>query len=127
MDSIIGIVGKDFLIMASDLTQARSILVQKQDEDKIVKIDDTKMFAVAGEYGDRDNFVEFIRRNLKLFSLNTDLELSTKAVASFTQDEMAQSLRRNPYMANLLLGGYDEGEGASLYMIDYLGTRLSCL
>eukprot|EP01129_Flabellula_baltica_P017101 TRINITY_DN9377_c0_g1_i1.p1 TRINITY_DN9377_c0_g1~~TRINITY_DN9377_c0_g1_i1.p1 ORF type:complete len:126 (-),score=34.25 TRINITY_DN9377_c0_g1_i1:306-683(-) len=121
MDSIIGVVGKDFVLMASDLTQARSIMVQKSDEDKIVQIDDSKMFAVAGEYGDRDNFVSYITRNLKLFNLRTDLALSTKAVASFTQDEMASALRRNPYNANLLLGGYDEDDGAELYMIDYLG------
>eukprot|EP01129_Flabellula_baltica_P017102 TRINITY_DN9377_c0_g1_i2.p1 TRINITY_DN9377_c0_g1~~TRINITY_DN9377_c0_g1_i2.p1 ORF type:complete len:198 (-),score=47.52 TRINITY_DN9377_c0_g1_i2:62-655(-) len=122
MDSIIGVVGKDFVLMASDLTQARSIMVQKSDEDKIVQIDDSKMFAVAGEYGDRDNFVSYITRNLKLFNLRTDLALSTKAVASFTQDEMASALRRNPYNANLLLGGYDEDDGAELYMIDYLGS-----
>ena len=26
------------------------------------------------------------------------------------------------YLVNLLLGGYDEGVGASLYWLDYLGT-----
>ena len=30
--------------------------------------------------------------------------------------------RRNPYQVNMLLGGFDEVDGASLYFIDYLGS-----
>lgn len=32
------------------------------------------------------------------------------------------SFLQGPYQVNLLLAGYDEGVGPSLYFIDYLGT-----
>ena len=35
MDSIFGIVGKDFVLLAADCKVARSILVYKDDEDKV--------------------------------------------------------------------------------------------
>lgn len=35
---------------------------------------------------------------------------------------MAESLRKNPVMVNLLVGGHDKDEGGTLYYIDYLGT-----
>lgn len=35
MDSIFGIVGKDFVIVAADAKVVRSILVYKDDEDKV--------------------------------------------------------------------------------------------
>lgn len=32
-------------------------------------------------------------------------------------------MRKRPYQVNLLLGGYDADDGASLYYIDYMGTK----
>ena len=31
-------------------------------------------------------------------------------------------LRRGPFQVNVLMAGYDEGEGTKLYWMDYLGT-----
>ena len=36
--------------------------------------------------------------------------------------QIAESLRRNPVMVQLLVGGFDKDEGGSLYFLDYLGT-----
>lgn len=38
MDSIFGIVGKDFVLLAADCKVVRSILVYKDDEDKVRSI-----------------------------------------------------------------------------------------
>lgn len=48
--------------------------------------------------------------------------MTTNALANYTRDELAKALRRGPYEVNLLLGGYDEGKGPSLYYIDYMGA-----
>lgn len=48
--------------------------------------------------------------------------LSTSAVANFARSEMATALRKAPYYANVLIAGYDEGVGPSLYWMDYLAT-----
>ena len=36
--------------------------------------------------------------------------------------QLAKALRKGPYQANLLLAGYDEQTGPSLYFMDYLAS-----
>ena len=36
--------------------------------------------------------------------------------------QLATALRRGPYQTNLLLGGFDEKDGAALYYLDYLAS-----
>jgi hypothetical protein len=36
--------------------------------------------------------------------------------------QLAYALRKGPYQANLLLGGFDEKDGAALYFMDYLAS-----
>merc|ERR1719416_48736 len=122
MDCLLGVQGKDFVILAADSSQARGIVVLKADEDKILKLDDHKMMASAGPAGDRYQFSEFVAKNFHLHEMRTGITLDTKAAASWTRNELAHALRKNPYQVNLLIGGYDEGKGASLYFMDYLGA-----
>ena len=35
---------------------------------------------------------------------------------------MAAALRKSPFQVNVVIAGYDEEDGASLYWLDYLGT-----
>eukprot|EP00887_Chlorella_sp_A99_P006277 scaffold3.g6277.t1 len=94
----------------------------KQDEDKLVPVDGHRLFAISGEAGDRVNFSEYIIANVRLYALRNGMSLSTKAVANFTRGELAAALRRSPYNTNLLIAGFDEGSGPSLYWCDYLAT-----
>jgi len=126
MDSLFGLVGGQgedgFVLMAADTCSARSILVFKRDEDKIMDLDGTKLLANSGPTADRANFTEYIQKNMSLYALNNELSLSTHAAANYTRGQLAQALRSKPYQVNLLLGGYDEGEGSSLFWMDYFGT-----
>ncbi|GFR42700.1 hypothetical protein Agub_g3622 [Astrephomene gubernaculifera] len=122
MDFFVGIKGKDFVMVCSDTSASHSIISIKQDEDKIVPIDDHKVFCIAGEAGDRVNFSEYIIANVKLYALRNETELSTKSVANYTRGELAAALRSSPYHCNLLLAGYDKETGPALYWMDYLAT-----
>ncbi len=42
-------------------------------------------------------------------------------VASYVRSQLAESIRRNPYQANVLIAGYDN-DGPKLYWLDYLGS-----
>merc|ERR1712146_721326 len=44
------------------------------------------------------------------------------ASANFVRGELARFLRQKPYYVDLLLGGWDEDGGPSLYFIDYLAS-----
>eukprot|EP01036_Dinobryon_divergens_P033574 gene33574-43391_t len=87
MDSVFGITGDGFVILAADASAARSILVFKHDQDKIVTLDSHKLLVGAGTAADCVNFNEFIGKNMKLYELNNDIQLSTKAAANYIRGE----------------------------------------
>ena len=53
MDSVFGICGLDWVIIASDTAVNRSIFTLKHNEDKIVPISSNKLLAATGEPTDR--------------------------------------------------------------------------
>lgn len=69
-------------------------MTMKTDEDKVVPIDDHKVFAISGEAGDRVNFSEFVIANVRLYALRNGMKLTTKAVANYTRNELAIALRK---------------------------------
>ncbi|XP_043252401.1 proteasome subunit beta type-2-like [Colletes gigas] len=123
MECLIGIQFKDFVLIAADMTAARSIVVMKNDEEKIHKISDKLVMAVSGESGDTTQFSEYIGKNIQLYKIWNGYELSPKAAACFTRRKLADYLRsRTPYNVNLLMAGYDNDAGPELYFIDYLAS-----
>lgn len=121
-DLVLGIVGRGFTLIAADQSVARSIVVFKQNEDKIAVIEPNKLMACAGPVGDRVHFTEYISKNIQLYGLRTGITLSTHATAEFTRKQLAEALRKGPYEVNLLIGGFDEKSGGELYYLDYLGS-----
>lgn len=119
-----GILCNDFVILAHDNNAGRSIVRMKEDADKLFKLDDHVGIVVCGEPGDTMYFGEYIQKNIALYRMRNGYSLSPQATANYTRNELAQHIRsRHPYMANLLMGGFDvENKKASLYYMDYLGT-----
>ncbi|CAM9583396.1 unnamed protein product [Scytosiphon promiscuus] len=126
MDTLLGIAGEGFVVIAADAQVARSILLYKNDMDKIAHLADNKALASAGPQSDCVAFTEYISKNMALYELNNDVRLTTKAAANFIRGELAKALRKGPFQTQLLMGGVDkraEGKAeASLFWLDYLGT-----
>jgi 20S proteasome subunit beta 4 len=123
MDSVFGICGKDWVIVATDTAVNRSIFTLKHDEDKIMNLNSNKVLAASGEQTDRYQFTNYIQKNLQLQAYRTGVELSVEASAQFMRSELAEALRRGPYQVNSLVGGFEHSTGeAKLYWMDYLGT-----
>lgn len=124
MECLIGIRCKDFTILAHDNNAGRSIVNMKHDQDKLFKLDKQIGIVVCGEPGDTMYFGEYIQKNIALYRTRNGYTLSPQAAANYTRNELAEHIRsRHPYMANLLMGGFDiESKKASLYYMDYLGT-----
>eukprot|EP00038_Savillea_parva_P007046 m.167522 g.167522 ORF g.167522 m.167522 type:complete len:199 (+) comp12838_c0_seq1:76-672(+) len=127
MDFLIGIQGKDFVLMASDCSQARSIVVMKRDMDKSIEIAPNTLMLTSGPLGDVTAFGEYIQKNLKLNSLRNETETSPWSNANFVRHNLASALRtRDMYQVNLLLGGFgSDSEGKvtpQLYFMDHLAA-----
>ncbi|KAJ5485046.1 proteasome subunit beta type-4 [Penicillium diatomitis] len=121
---LLGITGKDFVIVAASKAIMRGPTIIKAQDDKTRQLNRHTMMAFSGEAGDTVQFAEFIQANVQLYSMRNDSELSPSAVANFVRGELASSLRsRSPYTVNLLLGGMDpHTQQPHLYWIDYLAS-----
>jgi len=118
---------KDFTMLAADQTLAHSIIVVKNDENKFFKMSENLMMATSGDAGDAMQFAEYVAKNIHLYKIRNEYELSPSAASNFIRRNLAESLRsRDPYHVNLLLGGYDKNLSRSeLYNIDYLAAKIS--
>ena len=121
METLFGMTGKGFVLMAADTNAGRSIMVFKQDEDKIHVLDDSKMLGAVGEPADRASYVEWLKANMKLYALDSGFGMGTHATANYIRSSMAANLRKRMTQANFLLAGVDE-DGPGLYFTDYLAT-----
>lgn len=93
MEALLGIQGKDFVLLAADVVVARSIVVMKSSEDKSRQLNENVVMLYSGEAGDTVQFAEYIQCNSQLYTIRHDLPLSTRAAANFTRKELAKSLR----------------------------------
>jgi len=117
----------DFVMVATDQTNARSIMVMKEDEEKVVNLSDRLVMAISGESGDTNQFAEYIAKNIQLYKMRNGYELSPSAAANFTRRNLADYLRsKTPYTVNLLIAGFDiETNKSQLYFMDYLASMIN--
>ena len=108
MVTLISFVGDGYVLSSSDETVAYSILILKDDQDKILHLDSRKTLAAAGPDDDVTSFTEYIQLNVALYELTSGVKLNSKAVANFTRKELSEHPRKAPYQCNLITGGYDE-------------------
>ena len=57
-----------------------------------------------------------------MYRFKHDRALTTHGAANFVRGRLAHYLRSSPYFVNMLLAGFDEKEGSSLYYMDYLAS-----
>ena len=114
MDAVIGFTGKDFTLIGADQNAGRSIMIFQQDLDKIVHLDSHKLLGVAGDPADTVFEPEYFQKNVELYRLRNGVKLSTHATASYIRGEKSANLRKAMTQVDMLIGGYDEGEGPSL-------------
>jgi len=122
MDAIIGFVGGDFTLIAADMNAGRSIMVFQKNEDKIMQLDSHKLLGLGGDPADTVQEPEYFQKNMNLYALKYGNKLTTHAAANYMRGEKSAKLRKGMAQVDMLLGGFDEGVGPSLYFIDYLAS-----
>jgi 20S proteasome subunit beta 4 len=121
MDCTFAIQGDDFILLANDKSVMRSIMKLQDSDVKTIKLTAHQLLSCVGEHYDRKNFSKLIKCNLELYNYQNGNRLNTEEVASYVRSQLAESIRRNPYQANVLIAGYDN-DGPKLYWLDYLGS-----
>ena len=108
MEFVFGIQGKDFTLLATDGNAARSVIVYQQNHDKIIQLNKHNCMAMSGDPGDIEQFSEFIKANMQLYTMRNNYETTPAETANFTRREIATALRsRGMYQCEMMLGGFD--------------------
>jgi len=121
-DALIAFVGADYVMLCADMNAGRSIMVYQNQEDKILELDSHKLLALGGDPADTVQEPEYFQKNMNLYALKYGVKLTTHAAANYMRGHKSDNLRKGMTIVDMLLGGYDEGEGPSLYFIDYLAS-----
>ncbi len=102
----VGVMGKDFVILAAERKATMGYLVASQDAQKIFKIDERLGMTIAGLVGDAQALIRYIRAELKLYKLQEERPIELEAASTLIAN-ILYSRRFYPYIVQLVVAGYD--------------------
>ncbi|MEX0920921.1 MAG: proteasome subunit beta [Candidatus Pacearchaeota archaeon] len=123
--TILGIVCKDGVVMASDRQITAGNLVLGKNFAKTVPINDYLMVSFTGMVSDAQRVPKLLAAELKLKELRSKSRPSVKQAASLLSGINYQGIRQPsmiPQQVGFLIGGFDENGSAELYTIEPSGS-----
>jgi proteasome beta subunit len=115
----IGLTCSDGIVFTTDRRASWGGFIASKRARKSFNINDVVGATVAGSVGDAENLMRLIHAEARLFEMNNGEKMNTEAVSVL----MANILHGNkifPYLVQLLVGGYMNGE-SKLYTLDPIG------
>ena len=118
----IGVVCADGVILASEKRVTYGGFVMSKGGKKVFKITDQIGVACAGLVGDMQILTREVEAQANLFSMEVGRLISVRA-ASKLMANILFNRRYAPLITQTIVGGLDD-EGASLYVLDVLGSLI---
>ncbi|MEM3577614.1 MAG: archaeal proteasome endopeptidase complex subunit beta [Candidatus Bathyarchaeia archaeon] len=119
----VGVICRDGVILASEKRVSYGTLVVSKGGKKVFKITDRIGAACAGLVSDMQILVREVEAFANLFALETGRPISVRSAAKLVSNVLFEQ-RRAPLITQTIVGGIDE-EGASIYVLDVLGSLIS--
>jgi proteasome beta subunit len=116
----IGVVFQDGVILASEKRVSYGYMIMSRVAKKVFKLTDTIGAACAGLVSDMQVLIREVEAYANLFQLDTSRPLSVKSAAKLMSN-LLFNRRLFPLITQTIVGGTDD-EGASLYVLDVLGS-----
>ena len=123
--TILGIVCKDGVVMASDRQITAGNLVMAKNYPKTIPINDYLMISFTGMVSDAQRVPKILSAELKLKELRSKSRPTVHQSASLLSNISYQGIRQPsmiPQQAGFLLGGFDEDGSVELYTIEPAGS-----
>ncbi|MFH1237253.1 MAG: archaeal proteasome endopeptidase complex subunit beta [Candidatus Aenigmatarchaeota archaeon] len=102
----LGIVGKDFVVLAAERKATMGYLVASKNTKKIMKLADHAGMTIAGSVGDAQALERYVKAEIKLYELEESRRMNIKSIASLVAN-ILYARSYYPYYVQLLIGGYD--------------------
>ena len=123
--TIIGIVCKDGIVMASDRQSTAGMIVMSKDSQKTKKINDYLIFAGTGLVSSIQRIAKLLAAELKLKELKSHSRPSVKQSANLLAAITYSDIRQMSMIQNIvgsLIGGFNEDGSIELYTIEPAGS-----
>ena len=118
----VGVVCVDGVILASEKRVTYGNFVMSKGGKKVFKITDQIGAACAGLVGDMQILTREVEAQANLFSMEVGRRISVRATAKLMSNILFNR-RYAPLFTQTIVGGLDD-EGASLYVLDVLGSLI---
>lgn len=118
----VGIVCVDGVVLASEKRVTYGGFIMSRGGKKVFKVTEQIGVACAGLVGDMQVLAREMEAQAKLFSMDVGRKISVRA-ASKLMANILFNRRYAPLYTQTIVGGLDE-EGASLYVLDVLGSLI---
>ena len=116
----IGVVFDNGVILASEKRVSYGYMIMSRVAKKVFKLTDTIGAACAGLVSDMQVLIREVEAYANLFQLDTNRPLAVKSAAKLMSN-LLFNRRLFPLITQTIVGGTDD-EGASLYVLDVLGS-----
>jgi len=113
----IGLIGKDFVVLAAEQKSTMGYLVDSKVAQKIYQLDNHLGMTIAGSVGDALAMTRLLKAQLKLYKLERG-PITVKGAATLLSN-ILQGSKYYPYMNQFILAGFDKEP--VVYSFDPLG------
>jgi proteasome beta subunit len=115
----LGLVGKDAVILAADKRATAGNLIANKNTEKIMLLNDSMAFTIAGTVSDVQLIAKYLKAELKLKEVKTGRKNTVKEAANLLAGMVYNNIRKMsmiPGITQFVFGGHDK-EGVHLYEI----------
>ena len=123
--TILGIVCKDGVVMASDRQTTAGTIVLNKKSEKTVKINDYLLVSGTGSVSDIKRIEKILPAELKIKELRSKSRPTVKQSANLLANMLYSGIRQPsmiPMQAGFLLGGFDEDGSYEIYSAEPAGS-----
>ena len=121
MTTTVGIVGRDFVVLATDRRVTAGHYVAHKHIRKMAKIDEHIVMTMSGGVADLQYISNVLTLMAKRYRIETGKPISVRSIANYMSTILFYS-RPIIYVVHSIVGGYSESEGAVMYHVDWFGT-----
>ncbi len=114
----LGIKTKDAVILAADQKATMGYFAAELDSKKVYRLTDKIGITIAGGSGDAQTLVRFLRSQAKLFEIERENTITTKALVTFIANILSGN-RYYPFMVQFIIGGHTGSP--ALFSMDAVG------
>ena len=123
--TILGIVCKDGVVMASDRQSTAGTIIMNKNSEKTKMINDYVIISGTGMVSDIQRIAKILPAELKLKELRSKSRPSVKQAASLLANMSYSGIRQHsmiPQQAGFLIGGFNEDGSTELYSVEPAGS-----